>query len=887
MAQLHYENLTEHRPDVLMRNTFYGLKDFYDFLKRSKDYLESEASVKRLAWEPIKVETTAPQNSKKKDKGKTIGYWVQLVEPKDKPNEPETTFKVFLDDNQKELYNVEQPNNENSKISFYNNAIKILDRNPDNEQILLERKPNYSNLVIRPNTWPLTCQIRAIQDLQDSPSQAHLPLLRLFESNDHAEWGSIYENFYEEKHKRSIEDWEYDDFVNEYYESILVDNWNVLTDEERPGNDEQRDFVIRALETPDFSFLEGPPGSGKTTAICELILQLAAQGKRVLLCASTHVAVDNVLERLMDENNSFKDQIIPIRIGDHSNVSKKAKKWQLENFLKTEKERLLKELNKCSSRTDSQNELLKQLRSGKNFIQQMVLQASNLVCGTTIGILQHPDIKDRGVTNPQFDVMIIDEASKTTFQEFLVPALLAKRWILVGDPKQLSPYVDDEETAINIKPCLPKQEDRNACVDVFMASRPSLIQRKTIVVASEDDGLINLYKNQAMSRSLKLTISDGKHKDVWASDIIIDTPKTIQRKQNSLPLDIDHYRDEKAEENATLKRRISAYKMRARQSKDSLPVWESEVSWRLTRLYDLRLNNSDNLEQSDRKTTTEKLQKQLEELLPVQNTEEVQSNIDRVRRVALPSVLESLQNGFERNKFQKRGSALTDGLPEKVLEDRHVLLSTQHRMHPEIADFSHHHIYGGEAMHSPEFLKEHRKWSYPTYKNRSVWLHVTGRVKANSNTNEAQMIIQELGKFDQWAKQNPHKDGAWEVAILTFYRGQEREIRKALRKWSKQYSEWRYFDRGNKKKPYLNIQLCTVDSFQGQEADVVFLSFANNHATSFLESPNRLNVAITRARYQLVVVGNRNAMKKASGVLGVFANKANWGRTIEGNHDDE
>ena len=58
---------------------------------------------------------------------------------------------------------------------------------------------------------------------------------------------------------------------------------------------------------------------------------------------------------------------------------------------------------------------------------------------TTIGILQHPDIKSGGHASPDFDVLIVDEASKTPFQEFLVPALLAKRWIIVGDPKQLLP----------------------------------------------------------------------------------------------------------------------------------------------------------------------------------------------------------------------------------------------------------------------------------------------------------------------------------------------------------------------------------------------------------------------------------------------------------------
>jgi len=58
----------------------------------------------------------------------------------------------------------------------------------------------------------------------------------------------------------------------------------------------------------------------------------------------------------------------------------------------------------------------------------------------------------------------------------------------------------------------------------------------------------------------------------------------------------------------------------------------------------------------------------------------------------------------------------------------------------------------------------------------------------------------------------------------------------------------------------------------------VFLSVANGWATSFLESPNRINVAVTRARYQLVVVGNRHAMAKCrSPVLGGLARSLEYG----------
>ena len=62
----------------------------------------------------------------------------------------------------------------------------------------------------------------------------------------------------------------------------------VLT-RETNGTDEQRDFVRKALGTPDFAILQGPPGSGKTTAIIELIVQYAKQNKGITLWIDTGI----------------------------------------------------------------------------------------------------------------------------------------------------------------------------------------------------------------------------------------------------------------------------------------------------------------------------------------------------------------------------------------------------------------------------------------------------------------------------------------------------------------------------------------------------------------------------------------------------------------------
>ncbi|MBI9017058.1 MAG: AAA family ATPase [Phycisphaerae bacterium] len=67
----------------------------------------------------------------------------------------------------------------------------------------------------------------------------------------------------------------------------------------------QREAVLKALNTPDICLVQGPPGTGKTRIISEIVQQASKRGYKILLTAPTHVAVDNVLERLgCDDNTS-------------------------------------------------------------------------------------------------------------------------------------------------------------------------------------------------------------------------------------------------------------------------------------------------------------------------------------------------------------------------------------------------------------------------------------------------------------------------------------------------------------------------------------------------------------------------------------------------------
>ena len=413
---------------------------------------------------------------------------------------------------------------------------------------------------------------------------------------------------------------------------------------------------------------------------------------------------------------------------------------------------------------------------------------------------------------------------------------------------------------MNIEACLPEAPTRNACIDAFMAGHSGPRKRRAVVV-TEDEATRQAYREQCAGRDVTLADADRDDCNPSTADIVIGTAPALERRVDELPLDLATVR---RPENAlpVAHRRPDALRLAARD-REAPPEWASEVGWRLARLYDLR-SAPDN-SSGNRPTTAERRCQEVDRLLPVSGTgsdpEQVRQAFDRVRRVALPSVLESLRHGFERNPDQRNGSALSDGLPEFVLNPRHVLLSWQHRMHPEIAEFSRGHIYHHKALITPERMERDRTWGYDRYAHRAVWRDVRGHFdqRSNCNRDEARSVLDELCHFDEWARVNPSPDGRpWEAAVLTFYRGQELEVRRHLQEWTKQHRAM----------PYLRIELCTVDRFQGHEADIVLISFARPRATDFLESPNRLNVALTRARYQRVVIGDRQAMlRQAQGTL--------------------
>ena len=688
--------------------------------------------------------------------------------------------------------------------------------------VRLERDPAKPCLKAERSTYQTTMMIRAMREILYRPRAGHMPLRRLFRKKSGATWPR--------------------------FKAPSVDEWFFLRDDGVAGAGEQRRFVRIALGTPDFAFLEGPPGSGKTTVLCELAAQMAAHGKRVLFCASTHVAVDNLLERMVDGGGDVARLVTPIRIGESEKVSDAAARYEYGRFAHAIGERMRLSISGLEARSRAQDMMLEVLEGGTGeALGKMARDHANLVCGTTMGMLAHPDIRGRSLR--RFDMMILDEASKTTLQEFLVPAVHADRWVIVGDTRQLVPYTDQDDMAVHVGACIEPVLG-NACLDAFMAKK----RGQTTVLDSPGKEVESVYREQCRKTGAKMRRAGGSGGGVGAGrgEILVwDTAQTARPAPRPPGAVLRGAAGDVAGRGAGGER-----------------TWAGEVAWRIG----IHWHGMDGAGGEHGK----KLAGEIDLLMPAHDKGgEVRQWIDRVKRIAVPSVLEVIQDGFPVG-HDDDGTLLEHGMPGGDFCRRHVLLEWQHRMHPDIAAFSHRHMYGGQALRTPDGMSGRRAWGYGRYGKRAVWIDVRGSGgrgggESASNEAEADSMAGEIKAFVKFAERNGRPDGEpWDVAVLPLYVGQLGRLEKRLSKLATGGGPHTF--RIPRENPSVVASLRTVDSFQGHEADLVLLGLTNSHATLFLSNPNRLNVALTRARYQCIVFGDRKAMSKDP-LLGALADE--------------
>ncbi|XP_060519911.1 uncharacterized protein LOC132698076 isoform X2 [Cylas formicarius] len=171
------------------------------------------------------------------------------------------------------------------------------------------------------------------------------------------------------------------------------------------------------------------------------------------------------------------------------------------------------------------------------------------------------------------------------------------------------------------------------------------------------------------------------------------------------------------------------------------------------------------------------------------------------------------------------------------------MLTDQYRMHPEICSFPNRAFYGGKLIsvpnHSnklPSDIRPYLVFNIATEKSNDISDYI--------NLDEVHFIKMLLSTL----LNRLNKDKQFSIGVISPYNAQKDIINRNLYDLSINAN--------------IKLTVNTVDSFQGMENDIIIISCVRNSTNSFVQNLNRLNVALTRARHALYVIGNYTLFKE-------------------------
>ena len=227
---------------------------------------------------------------------------------------------------------------------------------------------------------------------------------------------------------------------------------------------------------------------------------------------------------------------------------------------------------------------------------------------------------------------------------------------------------------------------------------------------------------------------------------------------------------------------------------------------------------------------------------------------------------EAMKQGLGRSLMER----LVENHPEAV-----TLLTTQYRMNEDIMKFSSDWFYGGEmvaaedAKHrgildydtpiewidTAEMISEIAEIADENEDLRAYREALSGNSFGRINKEEAQLTLLTLQNYITKIGKQRFLDERLDIGLISPYRAQVKYLRQLLNRLS-------FF------KPFRNsISVNTVDGFQGQERDIIIISLVRSNEEGdigFLRDLRRMNVAMTRARMKLIIVGDSSTLCRHS-----------------------
>ncbi|WP_147274322.1 AAA domain-containing protein [Bremerella cremea] len=230
-----------------------------------------------------------------------------------------------------------------------------------------------------------------------------------------------------------------------------------LPERSRELNDSQWAAVQNALQANDLAVIHGPPGTGKTVTLAHLVRALVDRGERVLACAPSNLAVDNLMLRLLAQG------VKAVRLGHPARVSESLHDGTLDYLARAHPdaklaEKLIREgqakmrsagrYTRAKPAPGERSALREEARALFDDAQRLqrqtldqILSGAEVLCTTLTGF------DDDLLAGRRFETVVIDEACQAVEPACWIPLSRAQRVILAGDHCQLPPTILSQEAA--------------------------------------------------------------------------------------------------------------------------------------------------------------------------------------------------------------------------------------------------------------------------------------------------------------------------------------------------------------------------------------------------------------------------------------------------------
>lgn len=640
------------------------------------------------------------------------------------------------------------------------------------------------------------------------------------------------------------------DVAAKTYEAPQFEVKNVdIPNEGKFGPTKSQERAIKVgISTPDYSLVLGPPGTGKTTVILSWVRYFVGKGKRILVTSQNNKAVDNVLERLMEE-----PEFNCLRIGNENKVSSALEPIILDNKAAQLQQELFKQTKNSLDKLTKATDIVSRLLENSSKIVALKQRLEN--------IQDEIEKFEIGIKNKEVALSkIIASQEKSEFalksNEAKIAHTKAKRWpgifnYLLLPFKKYSLYQLRKDTS-----------EVESTIKKYAEKKKGLKQEK-----AELRGLLLRTKNEH-TESARILYELLNYEDV-------SLVEELELPNKDAPA--EHFSHAN----------LAALMSKINDAQHAVSRWFEKIqSERQQSLYRMLIEKVNVVGATCIGINTKTLFKDLDfDIVIVDESGQIQIHnlivpLSRAKKVILvgdhkqlppvvsDEVLDEInERGFEDAEDMYKLSWF-EHLWDEAPNDRKVMLDEQFRCPSLISDYVSKSFYDGKYYAGKGTGPEDKKPQFSFCPSPMIFIDTSkdqnryetsrnteGRAEILNNTLETKVVVELLRRC---LKERPELALNNEVGIIVPYANHVKAIQNQIRQLKKKGE----FEGLNTP---LNELVASVDSFQGQERDLIIFPFSRSNkrgTVGFLSDWRRLNVAQTRAKKQLIMIGDLSTLAK-------------------------